>query len=266
MRIVVMGGTGLIGSKLVSKLRERGHETVAVSPDSGVNTVTGEGLHEALAGSAVVVDVTNSRSFEDDAVLKFFKTSTRNLLAAEGAAGVRHHVALSVVGTERLLESGYFRAKMTQENMIKASPVPYTILRSTQFFEFISRIAQASVDGKSVRVATASIQPIASDDVAAALADVAVGPPVNGTVEVAGPDRFALDALARHVLLAMGDTREVITDAQTRYFGALLCDETLTPDAPAVVGSTHFEDWVSYSFPRPQGDKQFAIASPSPAG
>jgi uncharacterized protein YbjT (DUF2867 family) len=266
MKIVVMGGTGLIGSKLVGKLREMGHDTVAVSPDSGVNTVTGEGLQEALAGSAVVVDVTNSPSFEDDAVLKFFKTSTRNLLAAEEAAGVRHHVALSVVGTERLLESGYFRAKMAQETLIKSSPVPYTILRSTQFFEFLGRIAQDGADGKSVRVAAASIQPIVSDDVAAALADIAIGAPANGTVEVAGPDRFALDDVVRKVLQAAGDPRETITDPQARYFGALLCADTLVPDAPAVIGSTHFEDWVSNSFPPPRLDKRLAAGTPAPAG
>jgi uncharacterized protein YbjT (DUF2867 family) len=266
MKIVVMGGTGLIGSKLVRKLREMGHETAAVSPDSGVNTFTGEGLHEALVGAAVVVDVTNSPSFEDAAVLKFFRTSTGNLLAAETAAGVGHHVALSVVGTERLLESGYFRAKMTQENLITASPVPYTILRSTQFFEFAGRIAQAGADGKSVRVAAAPVQPIASDDVAAALADVASGPPANEIVEIAGPDRFALDSLVRQALQAAGDNREVIADAQARYFGALLCDETLTPDAPKLIGPTHFEDWVSYSFPRPQVENQVAISSPLPTG
>jgi uncharacterized protein YbjT (DUF2867 family) len=245
MKIVVIGGTGLIGSKLVTKLRAMGHETVAASPDSGLNTLTGAGLPEALAGAGVVVDVANSPSFEDAAVMHFFETSGRNLLAAEAAAGVRHHVALSVVGTERLVESGYFRAKMAQEKLIKASPVPYTILRSTQFFEFLSRIAQASADGRSLRVASAFVQPIVSDDVVAALAELAVGSPVNGTVEVAGPERFRLDDLVRRVLQATGDTREVITDGDARYFGALLRDRTLTPDAPEMIGTMHFADWMS---------------------
>ena len=195
MKIVVIGGTGLIGSKLVNNLRQRGHEVLAASPDSGVNTITGEGLADALAGAQVVVDVSNSPSFEDAAVLKFFETSGRNLLAAEAAAGVQHHVALSVVGTDRLQDSGYFRAKMAQENLIKASPVPYTILRSTQFFEFMGRIAQSSARRKSVRVSPALVQPIVSDEVAAVLADIAVGAPANGTIEVAGPERLRLDEL-----------------------------------------------------------------------
>jgi uncharacterized protein YbjT (DUF2867 family) len=251
MKIVVIGGTGLIGSKLVNKLREMGEEVLAASPDSGVNTLTGEGLAEALAGAQVVVDVSNSPSFEDEAVMKFFQTATNNLLGAEGVAGVRHHVALSVVGTDRLQESGYFRAKMAQENLIKASPIPYTILRSTQFFEFISRIAQESADGKSLRVASAYIQPIVSDDVVAALADVTVGSPVNGTIEVAGPDRFHLDDLVRRALKATGDAREVITDGDARYFGAHLDERTLTPESPARVGSMHFAEWVSYAASRP---------------
>src|SRR5881296_1477285 len=193
MKIVVIGGTGLIGSKLVIKLREQGHEAVAASPNSGVNTITGEGLAEALRGASVVVDVSNSTSFEDAAALTFFETSTRNLLAAEGEAGVRHHVALSVVGTERLLESGYMRAKMAQENLIKASKFPYTIVRSTQFFEFVNGIAQSATDGQTVRLSPALVQPIVSDDVADALADIAVGEPVNGTVELAGPEPIPLD-------------------------------------------------------------------------
>jgi uncharacterized protein YbjT (DUF2867 family) len=197
MKIVVIGGTGLIGSKLVTKLREMGKEVLPASPDSGVNTLTGAGLAEALAGAQVVVDVSNSPSFEDEAVMKFFQTSTRNLLDFEAAAGVQHHVVLSVVGTDRLQESGYFRAKMAQENLLKSSQIPYTILRSTQFFEFITRIAQESGDGKSLRVTSAYIQPIVSDDVVKALAGVAVGAPVNGTVEVAGPDQFHLDELVR---------------------------------------------------------------------
>jgi uncharacterized protein YbjT (DUF2867 family) len=244
MKIVVMGGTGLIGSKLVNKLREIGHDAVAASPDNGVNALTGEGLHEALADARVVVDVTNSRSFEEKAVMDFFRTSTANLLAAERTAGVTHHVALSVVGTDRLQDSGYFRAKMVQENLIKASPVPYTILRSTQFFEFVSRIAQASADGKSVRAASAYIQPIVSDDVVSALAEVAVEPPANGIVEVAGPDRFRLDDLLRKLLKATGDQREVITDRSARYFGALLQEQTLTSEAPSLLGTMHFKDWV----------------------
>jgi uncharacterized protein YbjT (DUF2867 family) len=209
MKIVVIGGSGLTGTKLVNKLRQLGHEVVAASLASGVNTITGEGLAEALAGTQVVVDVANSPSFEDAAVLKFFETSGRNLLAAEAAAGVGHHVALSVVGTDRLPESGYFRAKMAQENLIKASTVPFTILRSTQFFEFMSGIAQSATDGQTVRLSPALMQPVASDDVAAALADVAVGAPVNGTVELAGPEQFRLDELARRVLSANQDARQV---------------------------------------------------------
>ena len=251
MKIVVIGGTGLIGSKLVNKLREMGEDVLAASPNSGVNTLTGEGLTEALAGAEVVVDVSNSPSFEDDAVMKFFQTSTRNLLGAEGLAGVRHHVALSVVGTDRLQESGYFRAKMAQENLIKGSQIPYTILRSTQFFEFISRIAQTSGDGQSLRVTSAFIQPIVSDDVVSALADVVVGSPVNGTVEVAGPDRFHLDDVVRQALRASGDTREVITDEDARYFGARLAGQMLTSDSPAFLGTMHFADWVSSSTSRP---------------
>jgi uncharacterized protein YbjT (DUF2867 family) len=251
MKIVVIGGTGLIGSKLVSKLRDMGEDVVAASPNSGVNTLTGEGLSEALAGAQVVVDVSNSPSFEDEAVMKFFQTSTRNLLGAEAVAGVRHHVALSVVGTDRLQESGYFRAKLAQENLIKSSQIPYTILRSTQFFEFVSRIAQTSGDGKSLRVTSAYIQPIVSDDVVAALADVTVGEPVNGTTEVAGPDRFHLDDLVRQALRATGDTREVVTDGQVRYFGAMLGEKTLTPDAPTFLGRMHFADWVSSVTSRP---------------
>ncbi|HEY4369110.1 MAG TPA: SDR family oxidoreductase [Steroidobacteraceae bacterium] len=249
MKIVVIGGSGLIGSKLVDKLRALGHEVLAASPNSGVNTLTGEGLPEALAGAQVVVDVANSPSFEDAAVLNFFETAGRNLLAAEARAGVRHHIALSVVGTgrKRLLESGYIRAKLAQENLIKAASIPYSILRSTQFFEFIGRIAQESADGKGVRVSNALFQPIVSDDVVAALTDLAVGSPVNGIVEVAGPDKLRLDDLVRQALRANGDTREVTTDASTRYFGAELDDQTLTPDAGARIGTTHFADWISRS-------------------
>src|SRR5216683_5548157 len=218
MKIVVIGGTGLIGSKTVAILREEGHEVVAGSPKSGVNSITGKGLKEAMAGAQAVIDLANSPSFEDKAVLEFFETSGRNLLGTEAAAGVRHHVALSVVGTDRLLASGYFRAKMAQENLIKASKIPYTILRSTQFFEFVSAIAQAATEGQTVRMPPALVQPIVSDDVAAALAEVAVGKPVNGTVEVAGPERIRLDELVRRYLSANQDARTVTTDVHALYF------------------------------------------------
>src|SRR5712692_4442840 len=227
MKIVIIGGSGLIGKKLVNKLSQHGHEVVAASPASGVNTITGEGLAKALAGAQVVVDVANSPSFEDTAVLKFFETSGRNLLTAEAAAGVGHHVALSVVGTDRLLASGYFRAKMAQENLIKASTVPYTILRSTQFFEFISAIALSSTDGQTVRLSPALVQPVVSDDVAAALADVAVGEPVNGTIELAGPEPIRLDELVRRFLSANRDARKVTTDVHALYFGIELNDQSL---------------------------------------
>jgi alpha-beta hydrolase superfamily lysophospholipase/uncharacterized protein YbjT (DUF2867 family) len=245
MNIVVIGATGLIGSKLVKKLRAMGEEVLAASADSGVNTLTGAGLAEALAGAHVVVDVSNSPSFEDEAVMTFFKTATANLLAAAKSAGVRHHVALSIVGTDRLQESGYMRAKLAQENLIKSSGIPYTIVRSTQFFEFIGRMAQETADGKSVRVSSAYFQPIASDDVVAVLADVAVKPPLNGTMEVAGAERFRLDDLVRRVFAAKGDTREVITDGGARYFGAMLGEQSLTPEKPTVVGTLHFEQWLS---------------------
>jgi uncharacterized protein YbjT (DUF2867 family) len=250
MKIVVIGGSGLIGTKLVNKLRSLGHEVVAASPSSGVNTITGEGLAEALAGAQVVVDVTNSPSWEDKAVLEFFKTSSRNLLAAEVAAGVRHHVALSVVGTERLLQSGFFRAKMAQEELIKASKVPYTILRSTQFFEFVNGIAQSATDGQTVRLSPALVQPIVSDDVAAALADVTLGAPVNGTVELAGPERLRLDELVRRFLSAKQDARQVVADVHARYFGVELNDQSLTPGDNPRIGPTRFEDWLSRSIPR----------------
>jgi uncharacterized protein YbjT (DUF2867 family) len=245
MKIVVIGGSGLIGTKLVNRLRESGHEALAASPSSGVNSITGEGLSEALAGAQVAVDVTNSPSWEDKAVLQFFETSTRNLLAAEAAAGVRHHVALSVVGTERLLQGGFFRAKMAQEDLIKASKVPYTILRATQFFEFVNGIAQSATDGQTIRLSPAFIQPIASDDVAAALAEVTMGAPVNGTVELAGPERLRLDELIRRFLSAKQDGRQVVTDVHARYFGIELNDASLTPGDNPRIGSTRFEDWLS---------------------
>ena len=216
MKIVVIGGSGLIGKKLVKNLREQGHEVVAAAPSSGVNTLTGEGLAEALTGAQVVVDVANSPSFEDKAVLEFFETSGRNLLAAEATAGVAHHVALSVVGADRLPASGYLRAKMAQEKLIKASRIPYTILRSTQFFEFVSGIAQSATDGQTVRLAPALMQPVASDDVADALADLAVEEPLNGTVELAGPEPIRLDELVRRFLSATQDARKVTTDVRAR--------------------------------------------------
>lgn len=244
MKIVVIGGTGLIGSRLVSILRSKGHEVLAASPNSGVNTITGEGLPEALAGAQVVVDVANSPSFEDEAVKKFFETSGTNLLAAEARAGVRHHVALSVVGTDRVPDSGYLRAKLIQENLIRKSGIPYSILRSTQFFEFIGRIAQSGGDGHSVRASAALFQPILSADVVAALADVTLGAPVNGIVEVGGPERFRIDDLVRRVMQSSGDAREVITDAHARYFGAELDDQSLVASPGARVGAKRFEDWL----------------------
>ena len=247
MKIVVIGGTGLIGSKLVEKLREGGHDPLAASPDSGVDTLTGQGLAEALEGAEVVVDVSNAPVWSDAAVLEFFQTSTGNILAAEIAAGVGHHVALSVVGTDRLPDSGYFRAKLAQEEAIKAATVPYTIVRATQFFEFIGRIADSNSDGQTVRVPPVPVQPEAADDVAAALAVAAVGAPVNGTVELAGPERFRLDELARRVLTARGDARQVIADPGARYFGAELDDRSLVPGDDARIAPTSFEDWLDRS-------------------
>ncbi|MBO0777898.1 MAG: SDR family oxidoreductase [Ktedonobacteraceae bacterium] len=250
MKIVVIGGTGLIGKKLVHKLRELGHQVVAASPSTGVNTITGEGLAEALVNAQVVVDVTNAPSWEDKAVLEFFETSSRNLLAAEVAAGVGHHVALSVVGADRLPEGGYLRAKVAQENLIKASKVPYTILRATQFFEFVGGIAQEASEGQIVRLSPAFLQPILSDDVVAALADVTLGAPVNGMVEVAGPEKIRLDELVRKFLHANKDTRQVIADVHARYFGTELNDQSLTPGDNARIAPTRFEDWLSRSVPQ----------------
>ncbi|HWT70103.1 MAG TPA: SDR family oxidoreductase [Pseudomonas sp.] len=247
MKVVVIGGTGLIGSKLVKNLRERGHEALAASPRTGINSVTGEGLAEALEGAEIVVDVSNAPVWEDQAVLEFFQASTRNLLAAEAVAGVRHHVALSVVGSERLPQSGYFRAKIAQEQMIDASAVPYTVLRATQFFEFVDGIAQSSTVGEQIFLSPALIQPIASDDVAAALTDITLQPPVNGIVEVAGPEAIPLDELIRRFLRMTGDARKVVADVHARYFGALLDDQTLTPGRNALLGSLHFEDWLGQS-------------------
>jgi uncharacterized protein YbjT (DUF2867 family) len=247
MKIVVIGGTGLIGSKLVRKLSEQGHQAVPASPDSGVNTLTGEGLAQALNGAAVVVDVSNSPSFEDTAVLKFFETSTSNILKAEAAAGVGHHVALSVVGTDRLSESGYFRAKIVQEKLIRDSSIPYSIVHATQFFEFIKRMADDATVGNTVRFAPVLIQPMAAEDVASAVARVAVGSPVNGVVEVAGPEQFRLDDLIRRDLKERHDPREVVSDPQARYFGAELGERTLVPGDDASLGDTHLEDWLHQS-------------------
>jgi uncharacterized protein YbjT (DUF2867 family) len=247
MRIVVIGGTGLIGSKLVKMLWDHQHEVVAAAPKTGVNSITGEGLANALTGAAVVVDVTNAPSWEDDAVLRFFETSTRNLLASEAHAGIGHHVALSVVGTERLLESGFFRAKLAQEKLIKASSVPYTIVRATQFFEFIKSIADFSTEGKRVRLPPALFQPMAADDVASAMARIATNSPVNGTVEIGGPEQFRLDELARRDLAARQDPREVISDPHAGYYGIQVSERALVPDDNAQLGETRFEDWLNQS-------------------
>jgi uncharacterized protein YbjT (DUF2867 family) len=245
MKIVVIGGTGLIGTRLVHNLRKQGHEVMPASPSSGVNTLTGEGLAEALVGAKVVVDVANSPSWEDKAVMEFFETSGRNLLAAEAAANVRHHVALSVVGTDRLLASGYFRAKMAQENLIEASRIPYTIVRATQFFEFVGGIAEFSTDGQTVRLPPAMMQPIAADDVAAALAEVATAEAKNGTVEIAGPELVRMDEFVRRYLVASKDTRQVSTDPQARYYGVPVNDRTLVPGDHPRLGPTRFADWLA---------------------
>jgi uncharacterized protein YbjT (DUF2867 family) len=244
MRIVVIGGSGLIGSKLVSKLSEHGHDALAASPDSGVNTLTGEGLDEALDGASVVVDVSNAPAWEDAAVMEFFRTSSGNLLAAEAAAGVAHHVALSVVGTERLTESGYFRAKLAQEELIAGSSMPYSIVRATQFYEFMKRIADDATDGSTVRLPPALIQPMAADDVASGVGRVAGGAPLNGMVEIAGPEQFRLDELIRGVLKRRNDPREVVADPQARYFGIRPGERTLLPGADARVAETTFSEWL----------------------
>src|SRR5215813_8166175 len=249
MKIVVIGGTGLIGTKAVKYLRDKGHEVVAASPSKGINTVTGEGLAPALAGAQVVVDVANAPSWEDNAVLAFFETSGRNLLAAEAAANVGHHVALPVVGTDRLLASGYFRAKMAQEKLIKASPIPYTIVRATQFFEFVGVIAQSATEGQTVRLPPVLMQPIASDDVAAVMADVALAEPLYGTVELAGPEPIRQDDLVRQFLNATGDARTVLTDPKALYYGIPVNDQSLTPGDNPRLGPTHFADWLSQQKP-----------------
>jgi uncharacterized protein YbjT (DUF2867 family) len=245
MKIVVIGGSGFIGAKLVNNLRKRGHNVVAASPASGVNTITGEGLSEALAGADVVVDVANSPSFEDKAASEFFETSGRNLLAAEAVAGVRHHVALSIVGADRLPDSGYLRAKMAQERLIVASKTPYTIVRSTQFLEFLGGIAQSNTNGKTVHLSPALFQPIASDDLVAVLAEITLGAPVNGIVEVAGPERVGMAELVQRFLNAKHDERTVVADADARYFGAELSDQSLVPGERARIAATRFEDWLT---------------------
>ncbi|MEV7012564.1 SDR family oxidoreductase [Streptosporangium sp. NPDC051022] len=243
MRIVVVGGTGLIGSKLVTKLGEHGHEAVAAAPSTGVNTLTGEGLAEVMAGTRVVIDVSNSPSFEPAAVLEFFETSTRNLLAAEAAAGVGHHVALSVVGTERMPENGYFRAKAAQEQLIEKSGIPFSLVHATQFFEFVRSIADEATDGDTVRLAHVFFQPIAGDEVAREVGKVAVGSPLNGRVEIAGPERFRMDEFFRDVLAGWGDPRQVVTDPRAHYFGSVPGERTLVPEEGAVLGRIRYRDW-----------------------
>jgi len=245
MKIVVIGGTGLIGSKLVNKLREHGHEAVAAAPNTGVNAITGEGLAETLIGASVVVDVSNSPSWDDAEVLNFFKTSTRNLLTYEAAAGVRHHVALSVVGTDRLSESGYFRAKIAQEKLIKESSIPFSIVRATQFFEFLKGLADISMVGEKVYLPPVRFQPMAADDVAGGVGKIAVGQPVNGIVEIAGPEQFRLDELVHRRLVSLEDPREVIADPNTRYAGAKVSEKTLLPENNARLGETGFETWLT---------------------
>lgn len=247
MKIVVIGGTGRIGSKVVNKLREHGHEAIAASPNSGVNSVTGEGLAEVLKGASVVVDVSDSPDWDDAAVLKFFETSTRNLLTYEAAAGVRHHVALSVVGTDRLSESGYFRGKIAQEKLIRESSIPYSIVHATQFFEFLRGLADFMFDGKEVRLPPVLFQPMAADDVASGVARVAVSPPVNGVVEIGGPEQFRLDELVRRRLASLKDPRTVIADPNARYAGAKVGEKTLLPGKNARLAETRFDTWVTQS-------------------
>jgi len=248
MKIVIIGGSGLIGSKVVTKLRDLGNEAIPASPNTGVNTLTGEGLAEVLKGADVVVDVSNSPSFEDTAVLDFFSRSTTNLLAAESAAGVRHHVALSVVGTDRLTESGYMRAKIAQEKLIRESSIPYSIVHATQFFEFLKGIADAATAGDTVRLAPVLIQPMAAEDVATEVTKVAAGVPVNGIVEIGGPDQFRLDEIVRRYLAAREDPRSVIADPTARYYGAQLGERTLVPETNAIIGETRYDDWLSRQF------------------
>lgn len=251
MKIVVIGGTGLIGSKLVKRLEAKGHEVIAASPASGVNTITGEGLSEVLAGADIVVDVANSPSFEDKAVMDFFQTSGRNLVAAEAAAGIKHHVALSVVGTEKLQASGYFRAKLAQEEIIKKSGIPYTLVHSTQFFEFMFGIAQSGTQGDKIHLSPAMMQPIYSDDVADLLVALVLSEPLNGIAEIAGPESIRISEAVTSYLRQIGDSREVVVDDKTPYFGALLDDQTLMPSAGVRVGKTGFSEWVKTATPPP---------------
>ena len=259
MKIVVIGGTGLIGSRLVNQLREGGHEAVAAAPNTGVNTVTGEGLAEALKGASAVVDVSNSPSWEDAAVLKFFETSTRNLLTYEAAAGVGHHVALSVVGTQRLSASGYFRAKIAQEKLIKESSIPYSIVQATQFFEFLKGLADISLVGDKVHLPPVLFQPMAADDVATLVGSIALGSPVNGTVEIGGPEQFRIDELVQRRLAHLGDPRQVIADPNALYSGAKLSERTLLPGNNARLGETRFETWVN----QPTGQIRNAKSQPA---
>lgn len=247
MKIVVIGGTGLIGSKVVERLKGRGHETIAASPNSGVNTITGDGLKEAMAGAQVVIDLANSPSFEDKAVLEFFETSGRNLLAAEAAAGVRHHVALSIVGTDRTPDNGYFRAKVAQEKLIEASGIPYTIIRSTQFLEFLRGIAASSADGNEVRLSPGLFQPIAAEDVAAFVADLALAAPHHGIVEIAGPERAPFNEIVARYLKGMGDPREVVSDPEARYFGGRVEERSLVPLGEARLGRIGLDEWLRRS-------------------
>jgi uncharacterized protein YbjT (DUF2867 family) len=247
VKILIIGGSGLIGSKVSANLRQLGCDVVAGSPSTGINTLTGEGLTEAVKGAQVVIDLSNSPFFEDKAVLDFFETSGRNLLAAEEAAGVRHHIALSVVGTERMLDSGYFRAKMAQESLIKTSKVPYTIVRSTQFFEFLAGIAQHGTVGNEIRLSPAKVQPISSDDIAGIVTDTALAEPINGSFDAAGPEKFGLAELMQRYLDALGDPRKVIAEASALYYGARLDDQSLTPIDSARIGRTKFAAWLSKS-------------------
>jgi uncharacterized protein YbjT (DUF2867 family) len=247
MKIVVIGGTGLIGSKVIDRLRKQGHDALVASPASGVNTLTGEGLDQALAGADVVIDVANSPSFEDQAVLDFFETSGRNLMAAEKKAGIKHHLALSVVGTDRLAASGYFRAKIAQEKIIRESGLPYTIVHATQFFEFLSSIVKSAADEKGIRVSPAPMQPIASDDVADAVTDYALGAPVNGVVEIAGPDKISLSVLVQRFLSLTHDPHQVVSDPSALYFGARLDEGTLVPGPDARLGTINFQSWFDQS-------------------
>jgi uncharacterized protein YbjT (DUF2867 family) len=252
MKIVVIGGTGLIGSKVVAKLKQKGHEAIAAAPNTGVNTITGEGLAEALAGAQVVVDVANSPSFEDKAVMDFFQTAGKNLVAAEAAANVKHHVALSIVGTDRVPDSGYLRAKLAQEKLVKNSPVPYTIVRATQFFEFLRGIAQSAAKGDTVRLSHALFQPMAAEDVATAVTEATLAEPVNGTIEIAGPDAFHMDEIVGRVLAYDHDPRKVVADPDALYFGAKLSDQSLVPGPNPRIGSTKFDWWLTHVAPPPR--------------